>query len=292
MPAYNAEEYIAEALESIISQSFSGQMEILISDDCSTDKTPQIIAQFAEQYPDLIRVFFNETNLGCSANSDSLTRKAKGKYLAFCDADDIWIDQSKLEKQVRILNDNPKIGMCCMADSSLINNSRCITVSEIPGFFLSLSDLLNSQGDVINSSIVCDRSLFESMRQNNTWFLNHNCFFDSIWAYWFSLHSNVFCIKDPVTYYRVLNESDCRSCNPQKMFILGKRYFNNKLHFLLYNSVDPILLDDFINKEYDRLFTTAKWEGEKAIRGTKTFKLGKLLISPAQALRRVLIKDE
>lgn len=111
MPAYNADKFIRESIDGILNQNFRGSYEILIADDVSSDNTASIISQYQVQYPQLIRAFFNECNLGCSDNSINLCRCAKGKYLAFCDADDVWIDCDKMQKQYDFLESHLDYGM-------------------------------------------------------------------------------------------------------------------------------------------------------------------------------------
>lgn len=89
MTAFNASKFIREALDSILNQKFDGHFEVLCADDCSTDNTPYILSEYERDSPGAVRIFLNKTNLGCSSNYASLTSYASGKYLAFCDADDI-----------------------------------------------------------------------------------------------------------------------------------------------------------------------------------------------------------
>lgn len=104
MPAYNAEQYIAMALDSILSQKFNGSYEVLVADDKSSDSTKDIIESYQIRYPLIIKPVFRGKNLGVSKNYFQLTELASGKYLAFCDSDDLWIDENKLQKQVDFLN--------------------------------------------------------------------------------------------------------------------------------------------------------------------------------------------
>ena len=107
MPVYNGERFLREAIESVLNQQFDGTFELLISDDQSTDGTAAILAGYVAAQPDVIKVFYNLNNLGCSSNSISIAKQAKGKYFAFCDADDIWIDPLKLQKQFCVTRINP-----------------------------------------------------------------------------------------------------------------------------------------------------------------------------------------
>jgi glycosyltransferase involved in cell wall biosynthesis len=111
---FNAgEKFFIEAIESIFAQTYD-HWELLLSDDGSTDESTEIALQYAQQYPEKVRYVEHEghQNRGMSATRNLGIRHAKGEYIAFLDADDIWLPQ-KLEKQVAILEAEPEAGMVC-----------------------------------------------------------------------------------------------------------------------------------------------------------------------------------
>ena len=120
MPAYNAADYIGEALDSVLNQNFCGNYEVLVADDCSADNTVEIISQYVSLFPEKVKIVLNEKNLGCSSNSNQLSSMAKGKYLAFCDSDDWWTSPFKLQKQFDYLESHSDIGMVCSADNTSV----------------------------------------------------------------------------------------------------------------------------------------------------------------------------
>lgn len=103
VPTYNQEEFIEETLNSIIKQSYEN-LEIIVSDDASTDKTPSIIKAFAEK-DKRIHAFFSEQNKGISGNFNKAFDACTGEYITFFSGDDIMLPQ-KIEKQVRFLEQN------------------------------------------------------------------------------------------------------------------------------------------------------------------------------------------
>lgn len=105
---YNLESYIEQTLNSILSQKTSFDFEILVGDDCSTDGTRNILLAYKEKYPDKITLHFQQNNVGVNKNDYELIYLSKGEYIAWCDGDDYWIDEYKLEKQVRFLDENPQ----------------------------------------------------------------------------------------------------------------------------------------------------------------------------------------
>lgn len=97
MPAYNAARFIRQSIQSILQQSFQ-DWELLVTDDASTDNTPQILEQAAREDA-RIRIFLQTQNQGPGAARNHSLSHARGRYLAFLDSDDLWLPH-KLEKQL------------------------------------------------------------------------------------------------------------------------------------------------------------------------------------------------
>lgn len=108
-PAYNQEAFIAQTLESFLAQQTNFPFEILINDDASTDGTARIIAEYAERYPGIIRPFYQDVNQYQQGNPcvPALFKEARGRYIAYCEADDYWTDPRKLQIQVDFLERHP-----------------------------------------------------------------------------------------------------------------------------------------------------------------------------------------
>lgn len=107
-PAYNAEKYIAQAIESILNQTFK-DFEYIIIDDCSTDSTWKIIQEYAKEDARIIALK-NEKNLGIAGNRNKGTQIALGKYIIWQDADDISM-LTRIEKQFRFMEENSEVGI-------------------------------------------------------------------------------------------------------------------------------------------------------------------------------------
>jgi glycosyltransferase involved in cell wall biosynthesis len=107
----NGETYLKEAIESILAQTY-GHWELLLVDDGSTDHSMAIAQQYAQQNPGKVRYLEHEghQNRGMSATRNLGIANSKGEFIAFLDADDIWLPQ-KLEIQVAAFNTCPKAGM-------------------------------------------------------------------------------------------------------------------------------------------------------------------------------------
>jgi glycosyltransferase involved in cell wall biosynthesis len=112
MITYNHEQFIAQAIESVLMQETAFVVELVIGDDCSTDGTRRIVQAYAGKYPNVIRTLLPEKNLGMSRNYGAVWQACRGKYVAWLDGDDYWQTPQKLQKQVTLMESNPHYSMC------------------------------------------------------------------------------------------------------------------------------------------------------------------------------------
>ncbi len=114
---FNHGRYLRQALDSFLMQETDFRYEILIHDDASTDDTIDIIREYQEKYPDIIRPVFekeNQYSKGISNISGVFNfPRARGRYIAMCEGDDFWTDKRKLKKQVDIMEKDSKLSLCC-----------------------------------------------------------------------------------------------------------------------------------------------------------------------------------
>ncbi|EGR0171512.1 glycosyltransferase family 2 protein [Vibrio alginolyticus] len=103
MPSYNSDGTILESIQSVLSQTYKN-WELIIVDDRSTDNTWQVIQTYADKY-DNIRVYQNKENLGAGASRNFAIKKAKGRFIAFLDSDDLWTED-KLAEQIPFMLEN------------------------------------------------------------------------------------------------------------------------------------------------------------------------------------------
>ncbi|MGN0649975.1 MAG: glycosyltransferase family 2 protein [Oscillospiraceae bacterium] len=107
MMTYNHEKFIARAIESVLMQEVNFRYELVIGEDCSTDNTRQIVMEYAEKYPGIIRAILHPHNVGMQENTNIMRRECKGKYRGNLEGDDFWITTDKLQKQVDFLESHP-----------------------------------------------------------------------------------------------------------------------------------------------------------------------------------------
>ena len=113
--AYNHEKYIAQALDSFLSQKCDFPFEILVHDDVSTDRTADIIREYAQKYPDIVKPMFqteNQYSKGVPINETFNFPRAQGKYIALCECDDFWCDDTKLARQIAHMESDPECTFC------------------------------------------------------------------------------------------------------------------------------------------------------------------------------------
>ena len=107
---YNHENYIRQTLDGFIAQKTQYSFEVLIHDDASTDGTANIIREYEQKYPKIIKPIYqteNQYSQGINVSGKYQYSRAQGKYLAFCEGDDYWCNPNKLQKQVSFLEQNP-----------------------------------------------------------------------------------------------------------------------------------------------------------------------------------------
>lgn len=101
-PVYNVEKYIDKTLESVFTQTYK-DIEIVLVDDCSKDKSAQIIAKYKESHPEIV-YFLQPQNMGAGAARNKALELASGQYVAFLDSDDLWLPE-KTERQIKLMKE-------------------------------------------------------------------------------------------------------------------------------------------------------------------------------------------
>ena len=101
-PLYNSEKFIAETIESVLTQTYTN-WEMLIVNDCSKDNGASIVEKYSKK-DKRIKLFNNEKNMGVSFTRNRAIDLSNGKYIAFLDSDDLWYKE-KLKKQIRMMEE-------------------------------------------------------------------------------------------------------------------------------------------------------------------------------------------
>ncbi|WKZ22712.1 MAG: glycosyltransferase [Candidatus Brocadiaceae baterium WH-1] len=109
---YNHANFIRQALDSVLMQEVTFPYEILISEDCSTDGTREIVKEYYQRFPQKIHLLLSEKNIRSNAIVARGIKAAKGEYIALLDGDDYWTSPHKLQKQADFLDNHPGCSMC------------------------------------------------------------------------------------------------------------------------------------------------------------------------------------
>ena len=106
MLAYNHEKFITDAIEGVLMQKTNFDIELIIANDHSTDRTEQVVEHYRKKNPIIVKGYCNEKNLGPRFNFIKAYSKVSGEYVAMCEGDDYWTDPFKLQKQIDFLEAN------------------------------------------------------------------------------------------------------------------------------------------------------------------------------------------
>ncbi len=130
--AYNHDRFIKKAIEGVLMQKTDFDFEIVVGEDCSTDRTREILSDYSEKFPEKFKLLLNAKNLGAKINQAIVLEACKGEYIALCEGDDYWILQDKLQRQKDFLDANPDFSMC-FTDRRLIDyDDNILNKSSIP----------------------------------------------------------------------------------------------------------------------------------------------------------------
>ncbi len=225
---YNLKGYVNETLESVMNQNTNFKYEILIGDDGSSDGTIDILREWEERYPKIIKLYVMERNQNktynridrASKNRLNLLKNATGKYLIFLDGDDVYIDENKLQKQVDELEKE--------------ENSDCIACAHNIWVYWNeeKKHLLNTAeekrkiggndywkyGMYFHSDTIMFRNIFDKEKISK---IPKRYYDDNIIMFYLLEHGNILYIPDVMANYRQLENSSWNSVNEIEKHIIN-----------------------------------------------------------------------
>ena len=211
MTAYNHAPYIARAIEGVLKQRTTFGVELIIGEDCSHDNTLAICREYAKRYPERIRIMTAERNVGMRENYRRTALAAQGRYVAYCDGDDFWIDEEKLQRQVEALENNPSVGMCYTRSERRIEHSDKRWIYPKEGLFVEFEKLLFNN-TVENCTAVARRELIERYYAevqpecHPEWLTD-----DAPMWIWFAAESRIVALEQVTAVHSLLKESVSQS---------------------------------------------------------------------------------
>jgi glycosyltransferase involved in cell wall biosynthesis len=211
VPVYNHEKFIGETIKGVISQTFQN-WELLIVDDCSTDKSWEIIQEYIKK-DSRIKAFRNETNRGLIPNWKFLIENSSGDYLAFLEGDDLFYHDN-LEKKINVFKRFSDLGMV-YCNFNVIDKDGSVLIGDYRSFQkikvfrnqpISPSAYLSSKYHLINSygQIMVKRSVVEMVGYPRTLDPSAKVFLPSDWDFNFriSTKNNIYYVEDVLFGYR------------------------------------------------------------------------------------------
>lgn len=165
LPVYNCEKYVAQAINSILNQSYQN-LELLICDDGSTDASNQVINRFKDGR---IRLFRNEKNIGSLRTRNFLFKQIKGDFVALQDADD-YSDSDRLALQYEVLNNTNT--MLCGTWAKYFKNGKVIFEKKTPLEWAEIRSQLKSRNPFCSASIFFRRNILDDIGDYREYFLD------------------------------------------------------------------------------------------------------------------------
>ena len=264
VPVFNHEPYLRQCLDGILCQQVSFNYEIIVHDDASTDKSVDIIREYSDKYPHIIRPVFEKEGQYAKVGDMLWPIRLKyanpdAKYVANCDGDDYWIDNFKLQKQVDFLESHSDFGLVATVCRSYIENEdKYYEPAKSLEKEITFKDLLFDDG--FAASVPLFRKEFLKLYVDEIkepWVSGDY----SMWLF-ISAQSKIWRLADVTTIYRVLSSSVSHSRDFQKaldfklnnkqctLFFVEKYGVNKELKHIVYKNAAKNLLMEGIRTQY------------------------------------------
>lgn len=208
---YNHEKYIKRALESFLEQQINFKYEIIVHDDASTDHTADIVKAYEKNYPDIIHGIYQQDNQyskGKNITQEFVAPKTRGKYIAFCEGDDYWIDSHKLQKQVEALENNRNC-FFCVHTTAEVNEGGEKTGVLYPSYTIPTGQIssreflkMTKNYSFHTSSYLFDGDQWRQYQRNPPQFKTVCPVGDETYMLYFAYIGNIYYIHDTMSCYR------------------------------------------------------------------------------------------
>lgn len=259
MISYNHELYIREAIESVLEQKTKYSFKLHMFDDCSKDKTREIINEYVEKYPDKIFPHFQEKNRGAQGNIWDAYASVDTKYCILLECDDYWCDKTKLERQISVMERHPECSFCG-------HDTKIITVNEMSREYTD--GALTCINPIMKKKNIFEISDFDNIYDGgyspyvSARLLRSSCFdlskikykesflFDHTQFYYLLLKGKYYYIDRPMSVYRRTDKGTSSSEEPLKFlntFIENSLDFNKETNYVIARKIfqDCLLQTDF-----------------------------------------------
>jgi glycosyltransferase involved in cell wall biosynthesis len=229
MPVYNGGDYIAESIESVLSQTYE-DFDLIVSDNCSTDNTEEIVRSFNDSR---VNYFRNTKNLGQTGNVNRCLELAGGEYVCILHHDDIML-RDNLELKVRLLDEHPEVGFVhsnillidthgkVIAENIWSEDSRRDYIEDGFSVFTRYLDYLPYGASIFIGAVVARKKCYDHLGGYNAEI--PNCDDSEMWMR-MMLFYKVACIGKPLVQYRVHSASASSSWGPYTSISYLKEHY-------------------------------------------------------------------
>lgn len=196
-PTYNSADFISATIDCIIAQTYRN-WELLITDDCSSDNTIDIVKQYAQK-DERIKLFQLEKNSGGGVSRNNSIKQAKGRYIAFCDSDDRWTPD-KLATQIAFMKEKD----CAFSYGSYM---LCDEQDNVIGINICLSKLSYTR-ILMDNFVGCLSAVYDTSKVGKVYMPTIRKRQD--WGLWISVLKKCkvgYGVKKPIGYYRIRKNS-------------------------------------------------------------------------------------
>ena len=231
---YNQERTIGRTLDSILMQQCHVPIEIIIGEDCSTDRTLAICQQYAQQHPDIIRLIANKHNKGLVDNYFDCLLACRGEYIADCAGDDFWVDDLKLEKEVTIMEADQSITLVHTAWRSYNEITKIATDSPSQPFPNPVTEGHDMLEAVITQTrmpvVVLCTALYRASAILQAYHANTQLFRNKQWncedlqiVFFLAMKGRIAYLPDVTLHYSQGQETISNSNDSRKQFLFQKQ---------------------------------------------------------------------
>lgn len=225
---YNQEQTIAKTLDSILQQEHGYSYEIVIGEDCSTDRTRDILLEYQLRYPDVIRLLLNEKNIGLIRNYFNVIEHCQGEYIMQCAGDDWWLP-GKVALQIPYMDNHPECGMCYTKAAEFIQEQER-QKGYWGGRYTEFGDLIRANTvpalTVVMRNVLLNRYIDEICPLYREWRMEDY----PLWL-WMSRESKIHFMDEITAVYRVLVDSLSHSNNVEYEIAFAHNVIDIKTYF-------------------------------------------------------------
>jgi len=205
--AYNHEEYIRDALEGFVKQKTNFDYEVIIHDDASTDNTAKIIREYEEKYPEIIKPIYqteNQHSKNVNKVKEFVLPIARGKYIAFCEGDDYWIDEDKLQLQYDYMEEHENCSLVAHMALTYHMDGSYYTPYTTRSFVSEEQRHISAEEIINKHTVFPTAAMFFRMDyyHHNSRFLSEVCSYDYLTKALLATEGDVYVIPKVMSVYR------------------------------------------------------------------------------------------